>query len=184
MHFQEFLGNEKKHCILWMLLWLTAIISRGYNGDSSIPEIPSHAISMVDKSLVVDMHNMKLSRHDWKMEQQTDPDIGLIVTLINSIKIAKYFYSMLQRRRYSSRMRVLLKYWEDLVMKEGLLYRKVLLKGQDQPIKHFVLSKPFRHKTMLAGHDDFGQMGMEKSFRFTTRKILLAKNGSRHPRAH
>ena len=56
-----------------------AIISRGYNGDISIPKIPPYAVPIVDKSLVVDS-TTKLSRHDWKMEQQTVSDIGLIVT--------------------------------------------------------------------------------------------------------
>ena len=38
-------------------------------------------------------------------------------------------------------MRVLLKYQKDLMMKEGLLYRKVLWKGQDQPMAQFELPK-------------------------------------------
>ena len=40
-------------------------------------------------------------------------------------------------------MRILLKYQKDLMMKEGLLYRKFLLKGHDQPIAQFVLPEPF-----------------------------------------
>ena len=50
---------------------------------------------------------------------------------------------MLQKKRDSFRMRVLLKYQKDLMMKEGLLYRKVLLKGHDQPIAQFVSPEPF-----------------------------------------
>ena len=42
-----------------------AIINRGYNGDSSIPKIPPHAISVVTKNLVVD-GTMKLSKQDGK----------------------------------------------------------------------------------------------------------------------
>ena len=115
-----------------------AIINRRYNRDSSIPEIPPHAISMVAKSLVVNGTTM-LSRHDWKMEQQTDPDIGLIITLINNKALLQY----IAKEGDSFRMRVLLKYQKDLMMKEGLLYRKVLLKGHDQPISQFVLPEPF-----------------------------------------
>ena len=69
-------------------------------------------------------------------------------------------------------MRVLLKYQKDLMIKEGLLYRKVLLKGHDQPIAQFVLPKPFRHKTGLACHSDFGH---GEDLRIITRNILLAK---------
>ena len=41
------------------------IISRGYNGDSSIPEIPPGMISVIAKSLVVDS-TTKFSKQDWK----------------------------------------------------------------------------------------------------------------------
>ena len=44
-----------------------AIISRGYNRDSSIPKIPPGTISVTAKSLVVDS-TMKISKQDWKME--------------------------------------------------------------------------------------------------------------------
>ena len=60
-------------------------------------------------------------------------------------------------------MTVLLKYWKDLVMKEGLLYRKVLLKRHDQPIAQFVLPGSFRCKTVLVCHDDFGHISMERT---------------------
>ena len=60
-------------------------------------------------------------------------------------------------------MRVLLKYQKDLMMKEGLLYRKILLKGHDKPIAQFVLPKHFRCKKVLACHNDFGHMGMKQT---------------------
>ena len=151
-----------------------AIISRGYNGDSSIPEVPPGTISVIAKSLVVDS-TMKLSKQDWKRKQQADSDIGPIITLINNKALLQY----VAKEGDSSGMRVLLKYQKDLMMKEGLLYRTVLLKGHDQPIAQFVLPESFRHKTVLACHDNFGHMGMERTFRFTSRKILLAKDGNR-----
>ena len=48
------------------------------------------------------------------------------------------------------------------MMKEGLLFRKVLLKGHDQPVVQLVLPEPFRCKTVLACHNDFGYIGMER----------------------
>ena len=42
-------------------LVVKAIVSRGYNGDSSITEVPPYAISMVAKSLVVDSTTKLLS---------------------------------------------------------------------------------------------------------------------------
>ena len=63
----------------------------------------------------------------------------------------------------SSQMRVLLKYWKDLMMKEELLYRKVLLKGHDTLIAQFVLPESFRCKTVLAWHNEFGYKGGRES---------------------
>ena len=62
-----------------------------------------------------------------------------------------------------SGMAVLLKYQKDLMVKEWLLYRKVLLKGHGQPMAQFVLPEPFRCKTVLVCHDDFAHMGMERT---------------------
>ena len=64
------------------------------------------------------------------MEQQTDSDIGPIITLIDKKALLQY----IAKEGDPSGMRVLLKYQKDLMMKEGLLYRKVLLKRHDQPI--------------------------------------------------
>ena len=52
-----------------------ATISRGYNGDSSIPEIYPYTISAVTKCLMVNSAT-KLSKQDWKMEPQPHSDIG------------------------------------------------------------------------------------------------------------
>ena len=94
------------------------------------------------------------------MEQQADPDIGLMITLTNNKALLQY----VAKDGDSSRMRVLLKYWKDLMKKEGLLYRKVLLKGHDQPIAaQFLLPEPFRCKTVSVCHNDFGHMGMERT---------------------
>ena len=66
-----------------------AIISRGYSGDSPIPEIPLVTISFIAKGLVVDS-TTKLSKQDWKREQQADLDIGPTITLINNKALLQY----------------------------------------------------------------------------------------------
>ena len=165
--------EEEELCTLDFIA-LKAIINSGYNGDSSILEVPPGTISVIPKSLVVDS-TKKLSKQDWKREQQADLDIGPIVILINN----KALLQCVAKGGDSSEMRVLFKYWKDLMMKEGLLYRKVLLKGHDQPIAQLALPEPFRCKTVLVCHDNFGHMGMGKNPGFTSRKILLAKDGNR-----
>ena len=60
-------------------------------------------------------------------------------------------------------MRVLLKYKQDLVIRNGLLYRKVKLKNQDSVVNQFILPKTHRCPATLALHDDYGHLGMEKT---------------------
>ena len=161
-------GQEEELCILGTTA-VKAIINRGYNGDSSIPEVPPGIISVIAKGLMVDS-TTKLSKQDWKREQQVDSDIGPIITLINNKALLQY----IANEGDSSGVRVLLKYWKDLRMK-GLLYRKVLLKGHDQPIAQFVLPEPSRCKTLLACHNNFGHMGMERTLGLLQERFFWPK---------
>ena len=67
-----------------------AVIVKTIIRRSFVPEITPHVVSVVTKSLVVD-GTTELSKHYWKMVQQADPDIGLVIALINN----KHFFSML-----------------------------------------------------------------------------------------
>ena len=80
--FQDFLGTGRGVTCSDTIA-VKAIINRGYNGDSSIPEVPPDKISVIAKSLVVDS-TTKLSKQDWKRDQQAHSDIGPIITLISN----------------------------------------------------------------------------------------------------
>ena len=60
-------------------------------------------------------------------------------------------------------MRVLLKYRQDLCLRNGLVYWKVQLKNHQLSVQQFVLPEPFQKQVILACHDDFGHLGMEKT---------------------
>ena len=87
--------------------------------------------------------------------QQADSDTRSIITLINNKALLQYT----AKEGDASGIIFLLKCWKDFMMKEGLLYRKVLLKEHAQPIAQFVLPKPFRCKTVLACQDSFAKDG-------------------------
>ena len=59
-----------------------AVISRGYNGDSSIPEIPPGTISVIAISLVVNSTTKLKGDHTIMM------NVSLDITNINAINIA------------------------------------------------------------------------------------------------
>ena len=74
-----------------------------------------------------------------------------------------------------SGMRVLLKYHQDLCLKKGLLYHKVQLKDHQISIQQFVLLEQFQKQGILACHDDFGHLGMEKTLGLLKERFFWPK---------
>ena len=122
-----------------------------------IPEVYPQ-LEVVQKSLIVDS-SPKLTNNDWIREQSEDPNISLIIQLLKSDKLKKY----VAREMDSSEICVLLKCCKDYLLKNGLLYQKVLLKNHSQPISQFVLPKSFVCKVIFGCHDDNRHLGMERT---------------------
>ena len=78
-------------------------------------------------------------------------------------------------KKDSSELHVLLKYCKDLLLKNGLLYQKVLLKNHQEPISQFVLLKGFVCKVILACHDDNGHLGMERTLGLLQERFFWTK---------
>ena len=60
-------------------------------------------------------------------------------------------------------MRVILKYKQDLELKNGLLYIKAQLQNHYRVRHQFVLPENYRKRAIMALHNDFGDLGMEKT---------------------
>ena len=56
-----------------------------------------------------------------------------------------------------------MRYKKDVVLSEGLLYRRVKLKGHDNIIKQFVLPKGYRGQTIQSMHNELGHLGMDRT---------------------
>ena len=81
------------------------------------------------------------------------------------------------RETYSSGIWVLLKYRKDLFLKNGLLYRNMILKiTQDHT--QFVLPKNFVCKVILAYHDNNGHLGMERTSGLFQERFFLSMDVS------
>ena len=76
--------------------------------------------------------------------QADDPDIGPIVELLQTKQLKQYK----AKEDDPSGMRVLLKYRQDLCLKNGLVYRKVQLKNHQLSVQQFVLPEPFQRQVM------------------------------------
>ena len=133
------------------------ILARGFNADTTIPiNLDSNPIQC--RNVQIDT-TPKMGKDNWIQEQRGDEDISSIVELVRQGKHLQHTCKEVD----PSGMRVLLKYKQDLFLKNGLLYRKAKLKNHDTVINQFVLPKSHRQRATLALHDDYGHLGMEKT---------------------
>ena len=95
---------------------------------------------------------------DWRQEQGSDKDIGPVIELIKQKRHLQYVC----KEGDPSGMRVILKYRQDLELKNGLLCRKTKLQNHDRVRHQFVLPENHRKRAIMALHDDIGHLGMEK----------------------
>ena len=98
-------------------------------------------------------------------------DIHKIVQLLKSNQLSTYKAQEID----SLAIRVLLKYRKDLVLKNGLLYRKTNLKSHPQLVVQFVLPTRFVHKVILACHDDNGHLGAEQTLGLLQERFFWPK---------
>ena len=136
-------------------LVIKAILLRGKNIDTAIPQPFETAILAKNMQLA---GAPEIPNQDWKCEQGSDKDIGLVIELIKQKRHLQYVC----KEGDPSGMRVILKYKQDLELRNGLQYRKVKLQNHDGVIHQFVLPENYRKRAIMALHDDFGHLGIEK----------------------
>ena len=134
-----------------------AILTRGLNADTTVPLFISFS-GVHCKNAQLDS-TLRLKEEDWIKEQNDDEDIGPVIELVQQGKHLQYTC----KEGDPSGMRVLLKYKQDLFVRNGLLYQKVKLKNHDLVISQFVLPTTHRQRATLALHDDYRHLGMEKT---------------------
>ena len=95
-----------------------AILARGSNADTTIP-IHYDSNQIQCKNIQIDT-TPKMGKDNWIQEQANDEDIGPVVELVRQGKHLQYTC----KEGDPLGMRVLLKYKQDLFLRNGLLYRK------------------------------------------------------------
>ena len=75
------------------------------------------------KIMTVDT-TLKLTQKDWVKEQMDDADVDKIVQLLKSNKLSTY----MAQEMVSSAIQILLRCKKDLILKNGLLYQRTILK--------------------------------------------------------
>ena len=127
---------------------------RGKNTDTAIPK-PFESTSLAKNVQLAGAP--EISNQDWRQEQSSDKDIRPVKELMKQKRHLQYAC----KEGDSSGMKVILKYKQDLELKNGLLYRKVQLQNHDKVKHQFILLENYRKRAIMAFHDDFGHLGME-----------------------
>ena len=126
------------------------------NADTAIPE--PFEMTILAKNLQL-AGTPEISNQNWRQEQSSDKDIRPVIELMMQKRHLQYAC----KERDPSGMRVILKYKQDLELKNGLLCRKAQLQNHDRVRHQFVLPENYRERAIMALHDNFGHLGMEKT---------------------
>ena len=136
---------------------VAAVLEQGCCLESSIPLVlPKVVVTISTRP------NLKaqLTNQEWKQEQRSDPDICEIIQLLENNQLLNYKTKGADMQN----VRIYLKYRKDVVIRNGLLYRKMKLKNYDMVVFQFVLPNTYHKKTLISLHNDIGHMGMDCTF--------------------
>ena len=95
----------------------------------------------------------------WREEQSKDPDISLMLKLIKSKELFTHKTLDSDRPGFRSMMR----HRQQLIIRNGLLYKKAKNSANDNEGIQFVLPKTYRLQAIQVCHNGSGHLGQEGS---------------------
>ena len=119
---------------------------------------------VLEEKLMLQVHQLvdslagKMTKQQWKNEQESDSEIAPVLSLVKQNKHLQY---QIQKTDEAG-SKILLRFRDNLCLVDGLLYQKWVYK-KEMVYLQFVLPKTFRKKTILACHDQFGHLGINKT---------------------
>ena len=136
-----------------------AVVHKGeMNSTSSIePELLFEDRKIYMKQLVSSLAG-KMTKTQWQKEQLKDPEIGPVLRLVLEKRHLQYKVRPVDEPG----TKIILRFKDNLKLVKGLLYCKWLYKNEMVYLQ-FVLPGSYRKKTVIACHDEFGHLGMDKT---------------------
>lgn len=119
---------------------------------AAVPELYCYPAQLRDEDIPT------FSEKDLQTEQAEDPLIALVRKALNEGKRELLLASRLEGARLAH------KEWERLTVQEGVVYRRVPSKNQEEVIQLFLPEK-HRERVLRSLHDDHGHLGAEKTFK-------------------
>ena len=99
-----------------------------------------------------------MTKAQWKIEQQGDPEIGPVMQLVLANKHLQYKF----QKEDNPGSKIILCFRDNLKLVDGLLYRKWVYKNEIMYLQ-FVLPCEFCKWMVISCHDQFGHLGMDNT---------------------
>ena len=131
---------------------------------------------VLEEHLTLQVHQLvdhlagKMTKTQWRTEQDNDPEVKLMVDLVKQDKHLQYQV----QKADPVGSKILLRFRDNLRLVDGLLYRKWVYK-ETVTFLQFVLPTNFRKKTILACHDHFGHLGINKALALLQERFFWPK---------
>ena len=106
-----------------------------------------------------------MTKEDWIAAQKQDPVLNQLITLIKS----KTLGHRKHHTNDSSELKSMLRIKNQLILRKGLLFRKMKKGNQEGSVLEFVIPKKFRAQVLRACHDDVGHAGIWKCTNYTNK---------------
>ena len=110
-----------------------------------------------------------MKREDWYRFQREDPSLKSVISFLEAAH--KPHFKQLSSE--PSEVRLLLKDWKKLELKDGVLYRKCLDHGSD--IYQLVLPLKFRDRALKGIHEEIGHLGAERALSLARTRFFWPK---------
>lgn len=130
--------------------------------QSMVSNLPPLADSVSDVAVAhvaseFAMESDTISTVDWKQEQQVDQDIARVSDLVRT----GFHPRGKPLQNETPYVQKLLRAWNKLCLRDGVLYRTASLDGQK--VNQLVLPKHYHSLALKGVHDDVGHQGREKT---------------------
>ena len=102
-----------------------------------------------------------MTRKKWIEDQKQDVTINQLITLLKSKTLGHRKY----HKNDSAEMKSMLRIKNQLIIRKGLLYRKIKKENWEGSILEFVIPTKYREQVFRACHDDVGHAGIWKCTR-------------------